>query len=86
MTAFRIQNLVKIYGDRTILDIKEMYLEKGVIHGLLGPNGAGKTTLLEILAFLLSPSSGNVWFNGEIVDYRSNSLQGLASLRHSDGP
>ena len=77
MAVYKIKNLIKRYGDRTILDLKDLALEKGLIHGLLGPNGAGKTTLLEILAFLLSPSSGTVWFDEEDIDYRSTSLKEL---------
>ncbi|MEM2798681.1 MAG: ABC transporter ATP-binding protein, partial [Candidatus Bathyarchaeia archaeon] len=39
---------------------------------LLGPNGSGKTTLLKILDLLEEPTSGEVWLNGEPVDYSSS--------------
>lgn len=71
---YRIHNLTKSYDGRVVLDLKEFSLEKGSILGLLGPNGAGKTTLLEILAFLLPPTSGSVWFGGEQVDYAGMKL------------
>jgi tungstate transport system ATP-binding protein len=62
---YQLKNLVKAYDGRVVLDLKRLFLEKGKVIGLLGPNGAGKTTLLEILAFLLPPTSGEIWFKQE---------------------
>ena len=71
---YKLKDLKKIYDDRTVLDLKELSLEKGKVLGLLGPNGAGKTTLLEILAFLSAPSSGEVWFDREKVNFSNGNL------------
>jgi molybdopterin-binding protein len=60
-----LENLTKIYGNRTVLDDITLRIEEGEILGLLGPNGSGKTTLLKILAFLEKPESGEVRFQGE---------------------
>jgi putative ABC transport system ATP-binding protein len=43
---------------------------------LMGPSGSGKTTLLSILGFLLSPTSGHVFLDGQRVDYRHPRLLG----------
>lgn len=45
------------------LDAVDLQIERGTIFGLLGPNGAGKSTLINILAGLVSKTSGtaNVW-------------------------
>ena len=75
---YELINLKKIYGQRTVLDLPALSLEQGRIIALLGPNGAGKTTLLDILAFLSSPTSGEVRFKGKNVDFRGN---GLIELR-----
>jgi tungstate transport system ATP-binding protein len=74
VTAFRIENLTKVFDGRTVLDVDNLELETGRITGLLGPNGSGKTTLLNILAFLTEPTSGNVWYDSRAVDYSSSIL------------
>jgi ABC-type multidrug transport system ATPase subunit len=48
--------------------LSEFTLDLGPgVHGLLGPNGAGKSTLMRILATVLTPSSGQVTWNGADV-------------------
>lgn len=69
----RIQNLEKHYGERKILDIENLTIEKGKITGITGANGCGKTTLLNIIAGLDKKYSGEITYNGvklsrEIID------------------
>ncbi len=71
---FELRNLKKTYDGRTVLNLERLSLDRGKIISLLGPNGAGKTTLLEIMAFLSSPSSGEVWFDQEKVDFATGKL------------
>ncbi|MDX1707250.1 MAG: ATP-binding cassette domain-containing protein, partial [Desulfobacterales bacterium] len=72
---FEIAQLTKTYHERTILDVRQLDIEKGSIYGLQGPNGAGKTTLLNILAFLERPSTGLVSYKSELVQYAEPYLQ-----------
>jgi len=63
----KIQHIYKSY--RKVDELKGLSLQipQGSIYGLIGPNGAGKTTLIRILAALLAPTRGEVWFDGEEV-------------------
>ncbi|MFC1532975.1 ABC transporter ATP-binding protein [Thermodesulfobacteriota bacterium] len=71
---FELKHLKKTYGDRTVLDVENLAIEKGQVTGLLGPNGAGKTTLLKILSFILEPTSGEILFRGNRVDFAGGRL------------
>lgn len=63
----KIEHLSKIYstGVRALDDLT-VTLTPG-IHGILGPNGAGKSTLMQILTCNLSPSSGDILWNGNSI-------------------
>ena len=71
-TIFRIENLTKYYDDKLVLDIPHLELETGKIYAVVGPNGAGKTTLLNVLAGLDEPTDGMVFFQGQVIDCKSN--------------
>ncbi len=57
------QNLVKIYGSRTVVNNVSFNVSQGEIVGLLGPNGAGKTTSFYQVVGLVKPDSGEVFLN-----------------------
>jgi tungstate transport system ATP-binding protein len=71
---YELRGLKKVYNQRTVLDIEDLTLEEGQVTGLLGPNGAGKTTLLKILTFIQEPSSGEIWFKGNRVNFAGGNL------------
>ena len=58
-------DLVKIYGDRTVVNGMSMEVSCGEIVGLLGPNGAGKTTTFYMIVGLVKPDGGSVVFRGK---------------------
>ena len=61
---YHLKNLTQVYGDRTVLDVDRLDIEIQTITGLIGPNGSGKSTLMRILAFLETPATGRVAFQG----------------------
>ena len=67
------KNLTKIYGKKIALNNINVIIPEGSFTVILGPSGSGKTTLLRILAGLLYPSEGQVFFNdNNITDIPAN--------------
>ncbi len=61
--VLRTDNLVKIYGKRTVVNHVSIDVTQGEIVGLLGPNGAGKTTTFYMTVGLIEPNEGNIYLN-----------------------
>ena len=67
------KNLVKIYGDRCVVNDNSFYIDKGEVVCLLGPNGAGKTTTFYMIVGLVKPNSGQIFIDGtEISNWPMN--------------
>jgi tungstate transport system ATP-binding protein len=58
-----------------VLDIEELDLHPRRIYSLVGPNGCGKSTLLQILALLLKPTTGEIYFEDERIVWENGGLQ-----------
>lgn len=81
--AIETRDLEYRYEDGTkALDGVNFCAEAGKITGILGANGAGKSTLFLNLNGVLTPASGQVLLNGEVVRYNR---QGIAQLRKEVG-
>lgn len=52
----------------TVSRAEQLMLDKGGQMLLTGPSGSGKTTLLHMIAGLLSPSGGEIYFDGVRID------------------
>ncbi len=59
MNVIEVQNLVKRFGDKTVVDNVSMIVTQGEISGFLGPNGSGKTTTIRVMCGLLTPDGGS---------------------------
>ena len=59
------KNLVKIYGDRSVVNDVSFDVNKGEVVGLLGPNGAGKTTTFYMVVGLVRANSGSVFIEDD---------------------
>ncbi|MBE5988632.1 MAG: ABC transporter ATP-binding protein [Paenibacillaceae bacterium] len=62
----KIKKLSKQFKDKTAVDDVSLTLTPG-IWGLLGANGAGKTTLMRMLAGILKPAKGEIFYNGKDI-------------------
>ncbi len=63
----KAENLVKIYGDRTVVDHNSFTVNKSEVVGLLGPNGAGKTTTFYMVVGLVKPNGGKVFVDDKDI-------------------
>lgn len=61
--VLRTDNLVKKYGQRTVVNHVSINVTQGEIVGLLGPNGAGKTTTFYMTVGLITPNEGRIFLN-----------------------
>ncbi|OQA57088.1 MAG: putative ABC transporter ATP-binding protein [Candidatus Omnitrophica bacterium ADurb.Bin277] len=62
-----IKNLIKKFGDRTVLDGVHAVIPEGKITVIMGGSGCGKSTLLRHLIGLHRPTSGEVWVDGKNI-------------------
>lgn len=77
MILYKLENLQRTHGSRTVLNIDFLEILPNAIYTLIGPNGAGKTTLLKVLAFLDRPSSGRLHFDGQLIRLNEKHLHSL---------
>ena len=71
MALLECRNVYKSFQKEPILENVCLTLESGRITGLLGRNGAGKTTLIKLMNDLLTPSSGEILFEGAPIGVSS---------------
>lgn len=72
MAILEARRVTKVYETRGVetraLNGVDLEIEEGEFTALSGPSGSGKTTLLNLLGGLDTPTSGEVWLDGERLD------------------
>ncbi|WP_079504833.1 ABC transporter ATP-binding protein [Mesobacillus jeotgali] len=63
-----IKNVIKVIGNKTIIQGISMDIYPGEVFGFLGPNGAGKTTTIRMLVGLMGITEGEVLINGFSIE------------------
>ena len=74
------RDLVKKYGDDTILNGIDLKVRKGEVVVLLGPSGCGKSTLLRCLNGLETVDSGEVLLDGETITAHGKNMSQMRFL------
>lgn len=67
----KVEHIDVHYGDLQVLWDVSLEVKDGEIVALIGSNGAGKTTLIRTIAGLHKPSSGNISYNGILLNNQS---------------
>jgi ABC-2 type transport system ATP-binding protein len=65
MSAVRIEQVTKTFGNFTAVNDLSLEVPRGTIYGFIGPNGSGKTTTLRMIVHILHPDRGDITVLGE---------------------
>ena len=66
--SIHFKDIVKKYGNNTIIPGLDLDVREGEFFTLLGPSGCGKTTLLRMVAGFNSIEGGEISFNGKVIN------------------
>jgi iron complex transport system ATP-binding protein len=75
VNIFKLKSLYAGYHNKVVLKNINLEINKNEFIGLIGPNGAGKSTLVKVMAKLLPPQQGEVYFEDKpLKNYDNKSL------------
>jgi polar amino acid transport system ATP-binding protein len=67
MALIQVRDLVKTFGDQSVLNNINLDILEGDVKVLMGASGSGKSTLLRCLNRLIEPTSGSIVFKGKEI-------------------
>jgi lipopolysaccharide export system ATP-binding protein len=67
LATLSLENLVKIYNGKQVVNSVNMKIKNNSVVGLLGPNGAGKTTTFYMTIGMIKPDKGHVFLDDEDI-------------------
>ncbi len=79
-----VQNLVKQYGEHTVVKGINFTVEEGEVFGLLGPNGAGKTQTISMVTGVIEPTSGTACVGGHDILQQDKRVKHMIGLVPQD--
>jgi len=80
MREIEVLNLTKKFGQAVAVDNISFGIEAGSVLAFLGPNGAGKTTTVNMLTDLLQPTSGEIFYHGELFSSKRDDLKKIIGV------
>ena len=66
-SKLHVDKLIKKYSKRAVVNEVSLEINRGEVVGLLGPNGAGKTTTFYMMTGMITPTSGDILLDDDIV-------------------
>ena len=70
----KLQNITKIYQEKVVVNNISLEVQSGEILVIVGESGSGKTTLLNIISGKITPDSGSLRLNNQVIDLYFNRL------------
>ncbi len=67
----RAEQILMQFGGLKALNLVDLNVQRGAVHGLIGPNGSGKSTMMNVLTGIYKPTAGRVVFAGDTITGRS---------------
>jgi branched-chain amino acid transport system ATP-binding protein len=68
MSLLRLANISRVFGRLVALQDVELDMPEGMLYAVIGPNGAGKTTLFNLISGFFPATSGEIWFDGRLIN------------------
>jgi branched-chain amino acid transport system ATP-binding protein len=65
--AIELRDVQKSFGNVKIIHNLNLTVAKGERHAIIGPNGAGKSTTFNLISGYITPTSGSVFLEGEVI-------------------
>ncbi|TOB75530.1 ABC transporter ATP-binding protein [Vibrio parahaemolyticus] len=70
--ALDIKDLHKTFGQNEVLKGISLAAHKGDVISIIGSSGSGKSTFLRCINLLETPTAGEIWVNGELIQMKNN--------------
>jgi arginine/ornithine transport system ATP-binding protein len=70
--ALDIKELHKTFGQNEVLKGISLEAHKGDVVSIIGSSGSGKSTFLRCVNLLETPTEGEIWVNGELIEMKKN--------------
>ncbi len=82
----QMDNIEKVFPGVKALDKVSLTVKAGTVHALMGENGAGKSTLMKCLFGVYGKDSGNIYLNGEEVNFKNSkeALENGVAMVHQE--
>ncbi len=68
------------FGGLKAINMVDLRVKRGEIHGLIGPNGSGKSTMMNVLTGIYTPTAGHIDFKGHTVIGKTSSEIALSGI------
>ncbi|WP_413284701.1 ABC transporter ATP-binding protein [Vibrio sp. MA40-2] len=70
--ALNIKDVHKTFGQNEVLKGISLEAHKGDVISIIGSSGSGKSTFLRCINLLETPTAGQIWVNGELIEMKNN--------------